>query len=344
MTKNSHNAFNNFLGDHYSKNDYLEVLRQFETDDKFEDLKGLLEANWNAVDGSLLTDERFRYLRTKLNQQVREKKQQERQGIVRRLVLSVDRIAAFLLLPLLLVSVYFFYQWRELAVNQQVYAEIHCPPGTRTKFNLPDGTTGWLNSNSSLKYPVQFKGNKHLELVGEAWFDVKKDKNSPFTVKAEGIDIEALGTKFNVMAYSECRKVEVSLEEGSVKITKKGSDLNEILKPDQRLVHDRIKNQAAIFSGDTDYFTSWKNGFLVFRNVPLTEVASRMGRWYNSEIVIQDKVLENIPFRATFKNESLERVLSLLSMSAPIVYQIIEPQTNKNGIYEKQKVIIRYKN
>jgi ferric-dicitrate binding protein FerR (iron transport regulator) len=344
MTKNSHNAFNNFLEDHFSKDDYLEVIRQFENDEEFQRLKVVLEENWNAEKGGFLSDESYKNIQLRVREEIISRKYQEKNRFAARFLRSFNRVAAFLLIPLFIVSAYFFMQWQDLASNQDVYAEIYCPAGTRTKFNLSDGTTGWLNSNSSLKYPVHFKGNRHLILTGEAWFDVKKDKNSPFSVKAGGIDVEALGTKFNVLAYSGCSKVEVSLEEGSVKVTKDGSDLNEILKPDQRLVHDGKNNLATVFSDDTDYFTSWKDGYIVFRNVPLSEVASRLGQWYNAEIVIQDKVLENIPFRATFKNESLERVLSLLAMSTPIAYQIIEPQTNKKGIYEKQKVVIRYKN
>ena len=344
MTKDTHNAINNFLSDNYSKDDYLEVIGQFKNDVEFQKLKVVLEENWNAEEGGFLSDESFKNLQLRVREAIISRKYQEKNKFANRFLRSFNRVAALILIPLFIVSAYFFVQWQELASSRDVFAEIYCPPGTRSKFNLSDGTTGWLNSNSSLKYPVQFKGNRHLELTGEAWFDVKKDKNSPFTVKAGGIDVEALGTKFNVLAYPDCQKVEVSLEEGSVKVTKEGSDLNEILKPDQRLVHYGNKGQATIFLGDIQYFTSWKDGVLTFRNVPLAEVATRLGRWYNAEIVIQDKVLEDIPFRATFKNESLERVLDLLSMSTPITYQIIEPQTNKRGIYEKQKVIIRYKN
>lgn len=343
MAKKDYQELKNFLENNYSKVDYLEVLKQFEENDTFEDLKDKLKEKWEATDGSLLSDERYQYLRSRVQQLIFEKKQKEGQQLIRRLIKPFNRIAALLLIPLFITSLYFFYQWRELAGNQESYVEIHCPPGTRSKFNLPDGTSGWLNSNSYLKYPALFLHNRHVDLIGEAYFDVKKDKHSPFTVSAEGVDVEVLGTHFNVMAYPDSEHIEISLEKGSVKVTREGTDLSEILKPDQRLVHDKNTNTASIISGDTGYFTSWKDGFLVFRNVPFSEVASRLSRWYNSEIIIQDDILKNIPYRATFKEEPLERILFLLSLSTPIDYTIVESKTNKDGIYEKQKVIISYR-
>ncbi|WP_423128959.1 FecR family protein [Gaoshiqia sp. Z1-71] len=343
MTKNAHQAFRNFLDNSYSKADYLEVLRLFESGDEFKDLSGILKEHWNNKEGDSLSEESCKKLQRRVREEVLLRKYREKRRFVNRFASSFSRVAAILLLPLFLVSAYFFIQWKGLASGQEVYAEIYCPPGTRTKFNLPDGTTGWLNSYSRLKYPVQFANNRHIELSGEAWFDVKKDPKSPFVVHADGIEVEALGTQFNVLAYPFWPKVEVSLEEGSVQVTWEKFRVDETLVPNQRLVMDKVRNSSDIYSGDTNFFTSWKDGLLVFRNTPLFEVAARLSLWYNTDIILQDRALEIIPFRATFKNESLERVLSLLSMSVPISYQIIEPKTT-NGIYEKQKVIISYKN
>ena len=343
MTKNSHQAFRNFLDNRYSKADYLEVLRLFESGEEFKNLNGMLKESWHADDRDSLSDEACKKLQLRIREEILLKKQQEKRRFVNRFARSFNRAAAILLLPLFLASAYFFIQWKGLTSGQDVYAEIYCPPGTRTKFNLPDGTTGWLNSYSRIKYPVQFANNRHIELSGEAWFDVKKDPNAPFVVHADGIKVEALGTQFNVLAYPFWPKVEVSLEEGSVQVSWEKFRIDETLVPNQRLVMDKVRNSSVIYSGDTNFFTSWKDGLLVFRNTPLFEVAARLGLWYNTDIILQDRALEIIPFRATFKNESLERVLALLSMSVPISYQIVEPKTI-NGIYEKQKVIISYRN
>jgi ferric-dicitrate binding protein FerR (iron transport regulator) len=342
--KEEFEAIKNFLDNRYSKEDYLTVISQFEHDDEFEKLKDYLERYWKEGKENIPPDENYQALYLKIQQQILKQELQHRGSRNRKLVHYLSRIAAILIVPVFLAGLYFYAQWRKIDSQKEVYAEIYCPPGTRSRFNLPDGSSGWLNSDSYLKYPVWFINNREVELNGEAFFDVVKKKYSPFRVHTGGIQVEALGTHFNVMAYPDCERVEVSLEEGSVKVTKPETNLNEILIPDQRLVFSKSENKVAINSGDTDYFTSWKDGFLVFRNVPMREVAARLSRWYNSEIIIEDDKLKEVPFRATFKNESLERVLSLLAISTPISYQLIESKPLKDGTYEKQKVRIMAKN
>ncbi|MGQ7871324.1 FecR family protein [Sunxiuqinia sp. sy24] len=278
-----------------------------------------------------------------IKQKIQVRKTQAERSRTYRFTNTFYRISAILILPLLLASFYFFIEWKELTSCQSAYAEIYCPPGVRSQFNLPDGTTGWLNGDSRLKYPIHFIQNRSVALNGEAYFDVKEDKRSPFQVKAGGLNVEVLGTHFNVMAYEDFHRVEVTLDEGSVLVRKEGTSLNEVLAPNGHLVMDTQQNQVSVQTVQTRYFTSWKDGFLEFRNVPLHEVATRLGRWYNSEIIIQDEALKQIPYRATFKDESLERVLALLALSAPIGYEIIEPKNNNNEMYEKRKVILRYK-
>lgn len=344
MGKKGKKLLKNFISDQYSKEEYYNILNRFEDDDQFEGLKQELMEHWESIDGTVVPDSLYVKLWNKTKSKILENKASQENHWKYRFNRAFYRVAAVLVLPLLLVSVYFFVQWQELAQSETVYAEIQCPPGVRSRFNLPDGTTGWLNGDSYLKYPVQFSKNRSVELSGEAYFTVKKDKDSPFRVNAQGLDIEVLGTQFNVMAYEDFHRVEVTLDEGSVEVSKLGTSLKEILSPNEHLVLDKNQHQVTIHEVQTRHFTSWKEGVLEFRNVPLDEVARRLERWYNSEIIIQDDVLKDIPYRATFKNESLGRVLELLSLSAPIRYEIIESKTNKDGVYEKQQVILQYKN
>lgn len=344
MGKKGHKLLENFISDQYSKKEYLSILNRFEDDDQFDAMSEELKDHWETTDGSIVSDGMYLRLWNRTKPEILESEMHQENQWIDRFRHVFYRIAAVLILPLLIASLYFFTKWQDLAQGETVYAEIQCPPGMRSRFNLPDGTTGWLNGDSYLKYPVQFSKNRSVELIGEAYFDVKKDKHSPFRVNAQGLDVEVLGTRFNVMAYDDLHRIEVTLDEGSVEVSKQGTSLNEILKPNEHLVLDKRENQAVIRSVQTSHFTSWKDGILEFRNVPLDEVARRLERWYNSEIIFQDDVLKDIPYRATFKNESLGRVLELLSLSAPICYEIIESKINKNGVYEKQKVILKYKN
>lgn len=344
MGKKGHQLLKKFIGDQYSKQEYLSILNRFEDDDQFETLREELKDSWEATDGKIISDAIYLQLWNKTKAKILQREMHQENQWTYRFRNVFYRIAAVLILPLLIASLYFYIQWQDLARGETVYAEIQCPPGMRSQFNLPDGTTGWLNGDSYLKYPVQFLKNRSVELSGEAYFDVKEDKHSPFRLSAQGLEIEVLGTRFNVMAYDDFHRIEVTLDEGSVELSKQGTSLDEILKPNEHLVLDKRQNQVTIQAVQTSHFTSWKDGILEFRNVPLHEVARRLERWYNSEIIFQDDVLKDIPYRATFKNETLGRVLELLSLSAPIRYEIIESKTNKNGIYEKQKVILKYRN
>jgi transmembrane sensor len=338
--KQGFEAIKNFLDNRYSKEDYLNVISQFEKDDSFEELKDYLEKYWEEEEEGILPTKNYQAFCLKVQQRILKQELQRRGSRDGKLVHFLSRIAAVLIIPVFLAALYFYAGWRKMDSQKEVYAEIYCPPGTRSRFNLPDGSSGWLNSDSYLKYPVRFNENRQVELNGEAFFDVAKKKNSPFSVLAEGIRIEALGTEFNVMAYPGCPRIEVSLEEGSVKVTRSGTDLKQTLVPDQRLVFSKSESKVVINTGDNSYFTSWKDGYLVFRNVSLQEVADRLARWYNSEIIIEDDMLKEVPFRATFRNESLERVLSLLAISTPISYQIIESKSINDHTYERQKVRI----
>lgn len=341
--KEKSEAIKNFLDSRYSKQDYLEVIRQFEDDDAFGEIKVYLE-KYGEGNESVLPEGNDPAIFMKVQRQILKQELQHRGNGKGELIQYFSRIAAVLIVPVLLAAIYFYAGWRKMDSQEEVYAEIYCPPGTRSRFNLPDGSSGWLNSDSYLKYPVRFNGNRQVELNGEAFFDVAKKKSSPFFVLAEGgIRVEALGTEFNVMAYPDCPRIEVSLEEGSVKVTRSGTDLKQTLVPDQRLVFSKSESKVVINSGDNSYFTSWKDGYLVFRNVSLQEVADRLARWYNSEIIIEDDMLKEVPFRATFRNESLERVLSLLAISTPISYQIIESKSINDQTYERQKVRITSK-
>ncbi len=129
-----------------------------------------------------------------------------------------SRIAAVLFIPLLI----FLWTLRDHihpARQQTAQTEIVCPPGTRTMFHLPDGTRGWLNGESSLRYPMVFSGNvREVQLSGEAFFEVVSSPRKPFIVKGSKLEVKAYGTSFNVMDHSDENMSEVSLLEGHVDV------------------------------------------------------------------------------------------------------------------------------
>jgi len=336
-------VLDNFLKNRYSKDEYLEIIKHFKDDKDFEMLKKYIEAHWETIEDGVLSDKKRIQIHANLQEQIHNSKLQQDQKITRRIYRLINKVAAILIIPLLIVALYFFHQWK-LATNvENTYAEIHCPLGTRTKFNLPDGTTGWLNSGSSLKYPVQFNQNRKVELKGEAYIDVVRNTKSPFIVNTTHFVVKVLGTKFNVRSYLENPTFEVTLESGVVQIFEKNSPRKLTLKPNYQFSFNKELWEASLYKVDPHCYTSWKDGKLMFRNTPLSDVLKQLGRWYNVSFECIDESLLNIPYRATFQEERLEHVLELLTLTAPINYEIIKPVISKDGTYAKQKVIISRK-
>lgn len=248
------------------------------------------------------------------------------------------KIAGILILPLVL---YFAVKNHISSDNvKESWTEINAPAWTRAQFSLPDGTTGWLNSSSSIRYNGDFTHDRQIILKGEAFFDVYKDKSRPFRVNAKDIVVKVLGTKFNVASYDNEENVEVVLEEGKIEIDDIATSKSFVLKPSELAVYD--KNQKNIYTStvETQKYLSWKDGKLVFRNDPLDVIARRLERWYNVEVDIDSDSLHDLRLRATFVDESLEKVLYYLKRSLPIDYTIIQGDANAQESYSKTKVIL----
>ncbi|HAQ19750.1 MAG TPA: iron dicitrate transport regulator FecR [Prolixibacteraceae bacterium] len=255
--------------------------------------------------------------------------------------LSFQRIAAILIFPLLLSFLAYFYWPSKPAVIPVSYAEIQCPMGVRTKFQLPDGSTGFLNSGSRLKYPVQFIGERKVELSGEAFFNVVHNKEIPFHVNTRNLDIKVLGTTFNVIANEDETTEEIVLQTGKVDVSTLTGKKLAILKPNEQIRLDIEKQTFVKNEVEASQYTTWKEGKLVFRNENMQQVAQRLSRWYNAEVVVDDRLLDNYSFHATFMDEPLDEVLKLLSITTPLSFKEEKRASNADGIFQKRKIILR---
>jgi len=280
-----------------------------------------------------------------------------------------NRIAAVLFIPMLFFSVW-LYLYQNSKPQSAIYKEISTSYGIKHKFNLPDGTIVWLNSGSVIKYPEKFAINKReIFLQGEAFFDVAKDPSRPFYVNLGKLIVKATGTKFNVTAYPEEDIYETSLLSGKVELVKKDENNSEIvvckMLPKQLAIYNKTKenirlidesddkiektsesevaNNIKLSSGIIEHnkHTSWIVSKLVFRNDPMEEVIKRLGRWYNVNIILEDTLLYDYKYTATFIDETLEQVLELLTLSAPIEYNIISPKIIDADTHNKKIVKIR---
>jgi ferric-dicitrate binding protein FerR (iron transport regulator) len=235
---------------------------------------------------------------------------------------------------------YFYFQDKPTATPTS-FAEIECPMGTRTKFQLPDGSTGYLNSGSRLKYPVQFNGERKVELSGEAFFDVVHNAEIPFHVSTRNLNIKVLGTTFNVIANEDEQTEEIVLQTGKVDVSSRNGKQLAVLLPNEQMTLDIKKRTFTKNQVEAAQYTTWKEGKLVFRNENMQQVARRLSRWYNAEVVVDDRMLDDYTFHATFIDEPLDEVLKLLSITTPLSYHEEKRESDQNGAFQKRKIVLR---
>ncbi len=182
------------------------------------------------------------------------------------------------------------------------YFTLAVPKGGEYKLVLEDSTEVWLNADSKLKFPAQFSaGIRDVELVGEAWFRVKKDSSSPFLVRLNDMDIKVLGTEFNTSAYPDDPLVTTTLLNGLVTVYyKTGITGQQNLLPGDQASYNKEKNTILLETVDVAKFNAWKDGVFVFDNQPLSDVARILGRWYNVQFIIQHEDLKNARFSGQF--------------------------------------------
>ncbi|HUX57325.1 MAG TPA: FecR domain-containing protein [Bacteroidales bacterium] len=255
----------------------------------------------------------------------------------------LERIAAILFIPLLVASL--LYHIKNISnENLQSYSEIYAPYGTRTNFYLPDGSTGRLNGGSSLRFPTQFRGKvRDVKLTGEAYFDVISNPRKPFVVSTENIDVKVYGTTFNVMSYADEQTTEVTLESGKVEVFKKTNNIIKsigILKPNESCIYNSLSDSGKILAVNSAEKLSWIDGKLTFKYEPFDEVIRKINRWYNVNIMINDELLLSYIYYGTFQDETLDEVLRLLQLTAPIGYRDIARERKPDGTFEKRTIEI----
>ncbi|PBJ04983.1 FecR family protein [Flavobacterium sp. ACN6] len=215
---------------------------------------------------------------------------------------------------------------KSYAEGTAVYNTIRIPYGKKFEVQLSDGTLVYLNAGTSFRYPVQFikNQNRQVYLLGEGYFEVEKDKMHPFLVNTQNVNVEVLGTKFNVDTYTENRSTDVVLVDGKVSLYKdeKTKENPVYLKPGEK--GSNIKGQSVISTEqvNTDYYTAWVKGSLVFKNASFDDIIKKLERHYNVTFINRNKMLGKEIFNARFDNEPIEVVLKYFSDSYAINYII----------------------
>lgn len=260
----------------------------------------------------------------------------------RSLFLRISQIAAILIVGLFIATgIYFSNNGNGNGSTQQV--EFISRSGFRNQFKLPDGTEGWLGYNSELKYHVDSNDQRIVDLNGLAFFNVTHRPKQPFIVKTPSkLNIEVLGTKFNVTSYSEDNSCEVILEQGSIRLNLQDEKVSE-MHPNERVIYQSENNSIEKSSVNALDYVAWKDGKLILHDVSLEEICIKLGRFYNVEFKLETKKIENQKVRLILQDETLEDALKLLTVILPVSYEIEKRKIMNNNSYSKTKIILRNK-
>lgn len=214
--------------------------------------------------------------------------------------------------------------------------QISTPRGGTYLVVLSDGTKVWLNASSTLNFPGSFAGlaNRNVNLTGEAYFEVAKDKRIPFTVLSNGQEVEVLGTHFNINGYADETTVKTTLLEGSVKVRTKnmsGLVVNEqLLKPNQQAVFTR-NYLLKVLEVDPAEAVSWKNGQFTFKSEALGVIMRKIERWYNIDVVFKDDLKELKLTGTISRFENVAGVLKMLEATGEVQFKA---EGNKIIVYK----------
>lgn len=262
-----------------------------------------------------------------------DKKQKRKKNNLKKLA-WVARYAAVLAVGIF-SGVYFFQQ--KSSPLDPIYYFAQCPKGSVSEMILPDSSIFYLNADSKVKFTIDGKnGNREVYLEGEAWFDVKKNKDKPFIVHTAFYDVNVTGTQFNIKAYENDNTVTTTLEQGEIILQPtQNSEFTQdlLMHSGEQAVLDKGSRELTIQKVNTRWFTSWKDNRLIFVNMNLKDLIVLLERKYGVEIEVKKKDILDLHFDGTIKNESIMEFLEIIRKTLPINYKIIGQKieiTDKN--------------
>ena len=311
MKNNIHRIIKKFYHGKYSGSLLVRFAFWFRLDDtpkeKEESMRELWEESPSVITGQTLDD---------LN------RMHQRIGHISgpRLHTSLPRWVKYAAAAILLVAVssavtYYSSLPDRERIRTAEYTEFIVPHGESQELILPDSSVVWLNAGSILVYPKEFiSSSRTIYLSGEAHFDVAGQTGKPFVVKTKDMEVEALGTVFNVRAYPGSDHTTATLEEGSIQVRVPRDSLSRILVPNEQFQYSRLSHEYAVMNVDARKLASWKEGYLIFQDASFEELVSALERKYNVQINYNADKYSGQSYYVRFNpDESLEDALSILS-------------------------------
>lgn len=309
-----------FLRKETTSEEEQKLLTWFRSKEGQEELFSFYKNQWAESANQPLTDieiqeKMYREIKARIKaSQTKDKKSH-------RIVIRLSKIGLQYAAIVLLCIGFGFYIYTNQQANNKLVYTVESEKGQRSNIILPDGTKVWLNSHSSLKYNANYgKEERNVTLTGEAFFEVTKDKKHRFSVNTENIQIEALGTSFNVKAYRDDKTITTTLFTGKIKIT---TDLQDtILSEGEQVLYSKenkglTKNRPEVL----EYINMWKCNELAFDGETLNEIGTTLNRMYNVEVRFESDKIKNYRFSGVIRNNSLDNIIEIISLTAPIEYR-----------------------
>ena len=344
-----------YLNNKCTETELGDVLRWINADALNEDGTKWIFEDWNSWQetGTLEVNEKFTAIFDKIQEKIDNNTLGKSRAANKTLTLSsialwITRAAAVLLIPVLTFLFYTLSENRSIVdqyANHVVDSlEVIAPMGSRTVVQLSDGSVVHLNYGSKIKYPQFFSGDtRKVVLTGEGFFKVAHNPERPFIVKAGNLTIKALGTTFNVNAYSDNNIIETTLIEGKVildQITRNGNikTIGSMI-PGQHVSFNLKTTQIQSTQGKVEKYISWTVGKLIFEDTPMPQVTERLSRMFNVDFQVKDELKDYI-YTVTLEDESLSQILDLMTIATPVVYKMLPRNKLPDDSYSKQKITI----
>lgn len=253
---------------------------------------------------------------------------------------GIRTTAAILMIPLGLTLTYLLTQKENRTLPQtEEMIKVTSAPGLVSQITLPDSTVVWLNSGTSLTYPRRFVSDgRKVILAGEAFFKVKADPEHRFDVTVPGqITVSAYGTEFNVSAYSDDSTIEAVLAKGHIEVNTPGTSPRKLHVAQQATVN-KTTGHVNIDHCDLNEKLGWKEGKLIFKRAGLEDIIKKLSRHFNADFIVEGHHRDAYELSATFTNESLPEILSILQKTAPMKYYIEETHKQDDHTYSRKRI------
>lgn len=330
------NLLQNFLNGRISDSQLRELFFWLNSEKGHLEYEKLFNERW-IKDFDALENIDSVKLFTKIEARIKEKQKSKKKYFL----LGLRNAAAIFFLGLILPVIYYSTLISSKEKRQVVYLKESLSSEKVKKVTLADGTDVWLMSGSTINYPFSFAGNetRNVEVKGEAFFNVAKDPKHPFIVKLGEVGLKVIGTSFNVINYGDEDQIQIVLKTGKIDLFKGDYNSNKQfvhVNTGQLATYEKNESKFSIKETDTNKFTSWTEGILLFHDDPLDEVLKKLGRWYNVVIEIDDPSVSHFPFTATIKNENLDQIIDLLQYSTPFKYSKLKISGETKLVIERK--------